>query len=54
MTTIGLPSSSVSKLRQHGGIMRQKPWEAIGMSRATRYRRGKPGREVADASWAAP
>ena len=27
----------------HGGIVRQnKPWEAIGISRATWYRRGKP------------
>jgi uncharacterized protein YoaH (UPF0181 family) len=26
----------------YGGIMRQKPWEAVGMSRATWYRKGKP------------
>lgn len=31
-------------------LMRQKPWEALDMSRATWYRRGKPQPPAADAS----
>jgi DNA-binding transcriptional regulator LsrR (DeoR family) len=30
------------KKAPHGGIMRRHPWEAIGMSRASWYRHGKP------------
>src|SRR5262245_35647563 len=37
---------TVSTLRHHDGTMRQKqsarPWEKIGISRATWYRHGKP------------
>src|SRR5262245_3967868 len=37
---------TVSTLRHYGGVMRQqqsaRPWEKIGISRATWYRRGKP------------
>lgn len=31
-------------------ISRSKPWEALGMSRATWYRKGKPGPQTDQAS----
>ena len=38
---------AVSDLRYYGGMVRQTPWEKIGVSRATWYRRGKVDREAA-------
>jgi hypothetical protein len=32
----------------NGADLRQKPWEAVGMSRATWYRRGKPDEKWPD------
>ncbi len=49
----GLNSSSRAEYLAQS-LMRAKPWEALGMSRATWYRKGKPAPPMTDGEAGGP